>query len=124
MAYDHNRAEIIGNLGRDPELQYVGEDRAVARFSVATRRAGRPGEAPGTDWHRIVCWGGRAEFAAKYLSKGRRIFVTGRLTHRSWETSDGKTVETTEIEASQLILLDRPPDVTAAEDAEPDEVPY
>ena len=119
MTHDFNRVELIGNLGKDPDLRYVGESRALARFSLATQRPARSEQQAETDWHHLVCWGDRAEFAAKYLTKGRRVFAAGRLTYQRWETADGKTVERAEIEVNELLPLDRP---TAQ--ADEDDVPF
>lgn len=126
MAFQYNRAELIGRLGRDPELRYTAEGVAVATFRVATDRPARPGAEPETDWHQIVAWRGLGEFVGQYLTKGRLVFVAGRLTYRSWEGKDGQRRRTAEVVASEIILLDRRPEAAAPEPAPEggDDVPF
>lgn len=121
MAFSYNRTELIGRLGRDPELRSTPEGQAVTRFRLATDRPVKAGASPETDWHQLVCWGKLAEFAAQYLAKGRLVFVAGRLTYRTWEGRNGQTYHATEIIATEITLLDRrpdgiPPEVTAEGD--------
>lgn len=118
MPFSLSRAELIGRLGRDPDMRFTPDGQAVTRFSLATDRPTKPGAQPETDWHQIVCWGKLAEFAGQYLVKGRLVFVAGRLTYRSWEGQDGQRRRATEIVARELILLDRRPE---SEIQEPDE---
>ena len=105
---DLNRAMIIGRLGRDPEIRYTPDGKAVVNFSLATTdkwRDKQTGEnRERTEWHRIVAFGRIAEICGEYLSKGRQIFIEGRLRTRSWE-KDGITRYTTEIEASNMQML-------------------
>lgn len=126
MAFQYNRAELIGRLGRDPELRYTAEGVAVATFRVATDRPARPGAEPETDWHQIVAWRRLGEFVGQYLTKGRLVFVAGRLTYRSWEGKDGQRRRTAEVVASEIILLDRRPEAAAPEPAPEggDDVPF
>ena len=105
----YNRVTLIGRLGRDPDLRTSG-DQPMARFSLATDRAAARDRQPEPDWHHIVCWGQLAEFAGRYLRTGRLVLVSGRLAYRAWETSDGKTVHSAEVVASELTALDRPPE--------------
>jgi single-strand DNA-binding protein len=121
MAFAHNRAEVIGRIGHDPELRYTPDGHALTRFSVATDRPARAGAEPETDWHQVVCWNRLAEFAGQYLARGRLVFVAGRLTYRSWEGKDGQTRRSAEIVAAEIIPLDRrPAAVDPAPDAEGD----
>jgi len=105
---DLNRAMIIGRLGRDPEIRYTPDGKAVVSFSIATsdkwrdKQTGEPKER--TEWHRIVAFGRLAEICGEYLSKGKQIFIEGRLRTRSWER-DGITRYTTEIEATNMQML-------------------
>lgn len=105
---DLNRAMIIGRLGRDPEIRYTPDGRAVANFSLATtdkwkdKQSGEPRER--TEWHRIVAFGRLGEICGEYLSRGRQVFIEGRLRTRSWE-KDGVTRYTTEIEATNMQML-------------------
>jgi len=109
MPFSLNRAELIGRLGQDPEMRYTSEGQAVSKFSLATDRPAKPGTHSEPDWHSIVCWQKLAEFAGQHLTKGRLVFVAGRLTYRSWEGKDGQRHRGTEIVATELIPLDRKP---------------
>lgn len=103
-----NKAMIIGNLGRDPELRYTQSGTPVANFSVATNRKWKDNSGQlqeQTEWHRIVVFGRQAENCEKYLSKGRQVFVEGRLQTRDWEDKDGNTKRTTEIVARNVQFL-------------------
>ena len=106
-----NKVILIGNLGRDPELRYTQGGQAVTNFSLATTekfssRDGTPQER--TEWHRIVVWGKPAESCAKYLSKGRSVYVEGRLQTREWEDREGNKRSTTEINAQRVEFLGGP----------------
>jgi single-strand DNA-binding protein len=83
-----NKAILIGNLGKDPALSYTQSGTAACRFSLATSESYSPsggGERKErTDWHNIVVWGGRAEAVNKYLHKGSRVYIEGRIESRSW----------------------------------------
>lgn len=107
-----NRAMIIGNLTRDPEVRNTATGKQVASFSVATNRvwkndAGVKQEE--VEYHNIVAWGRLAEIAGQYLKKGRKIYVEGRLKTRDWVGQDGVKRNRTEIIADNFILLDRAP---------------
>jgi single-strand DNA-binding protein len=122
MPYSLNRSELIGRVGRDVELRHTREGHAVATLSLATDRPPKVGGESETDWHAIVCWDKLAELVAEYASKGRLLYVAGRLQYRSWEDKEGKTRRTAEIVASEIILLDRKPgpDLHVVGDDEPD----
>ncbi len=110
MAGYLNKALIIGNLGRDPEMRYTQSGSAVTNFSVATNRrwAGRDGEQhEETEWHNIVAWGKLAEICNEYLSKGSSVYIEGRLQTRQYEDREGITRRTTEIVALEMQMLDR-----------------
>src|SRR4051812_46404821 len=105
-----NRVMLIGNLGKDPDVQYLEGNIAVAKFPLATTetykdRAGKL--ISQTEWHTIVLWRGLAELAQKYLHKGSLIYVEGRLRTRSWEDREGNKKFATEIVADNLIMLDK-----------------
>src|SRR3954471_7128270 len=107
---------LIGRLGQDPNMRITSAGQTVTRLSLATDRPSRPGET-GTDWHQIVCWDQLAEFAGQHLTKGRLVFVAGRISYRTWEGRDGQRRRSAEIVATEIILLDRrpasdPPDPT------------
>ncbi len=106
MAQSHNRVELIGRLGGDPELRYTDDGTAVANVRLATDRPTRAGAQPQTDWHTIVCWERRAEFAAQYLTRGRLVFVAGRLAYREYEDKAGVRRVAVEIVASEIVPLD------------------
>jgi len=103
-----NKVTIVGNLGKDPEIRYTPSGMAVANFTVATtdrwkdKASGEMKER--TEWHRIVAWGRLGEICGEYLSKGRQVYIEGRLQTRSWE-KDGVTRYTTEIVASEMKML-------------------
>ena len=121
-----NRVELVGRLGGEPDMRYTADGQCVTTFRLATDRPVRPGSAPETDWHRVVCWGKLGEIAGQYLDKGRLVFVAGRLAYRAWESQDGQQRRATEIVASELILLDRRPDAEsrAADDDADDDLPF
>lgn len=103
-----NKVIIIGNLGADPELRYTQAGQAVANFRVATneRWTDKDGQTQErTEWHRIVVWGRQAENCEKYLSKGRQVYVEGRLQTREWDDKDGNKRHTTEVVASSVQFL-------------------
>ncbi len=104
-----NKAILIGNLGRDPELRYTQSGQPVANFSLATTETWNKKDGGGkeekTEWHRIVAWGRTAELCAQYLAKGRTVYVEGRLQTREWEDREGKKQRTTEIVAQTVQFL-------------------
>ena len=105
-----NKVILVGHLGRDPELRYTQNGQAVANFSLATSEsyAKRDGEREDrTEWHRIVAWGRLAEICAEYLSKGRQVYIEGRIQTREWEDREGEKRRTTEIVAREMQMLGR-----------------
>lgn len=103
-----NRVEIIGHLGRDPELRYTPAGAAVANVSIATTEKWKDdaGEAKErTEWHRVVFFNRLAEIVGQYLHKGSLVFVAGKLTTRKWQDKDGQDRYTTEINASEMKML-------------------
>jgi single-strand DNA-binding protein len=108
MAQGINKAILIGNLGRDPELRYTQNGQAVANFTLATNESwtDKGGEkVERTEWHRVVAWGKVGELCAQYLSKGRTVYVEGRIQTREWEDKDGNKRSTTEINAQTVQFL-------------------
>jgi single-strand DNA-binding protein len=106
-----NKAILIGNLGRDPELRYTQNGQAVVNFSLATSenwmdKGGERQER--TEWHRIVAWGKTGELCAQYLSKGRTVYIEGRIQTRDWEDKEGLKRQTTEINATTVQFLGGP----------------
>ena len=103
-----NKVILIGNLGRDPELRYTASGTAVANFTLATTeniRTKDGGREDRTEWHRIVAWARTAELCAQYLSKGRSVYIDGRLQTREWEDKEGQKRRTTEIVANTVQFL-------------------
>jgi len=103
-----NKVILIGRLGKDPEVRYTQDGSAVASFSVATSEEWKDKETGDkkerTEWHRIVAWRKLGELCGEYLSKGRQVYIEGKLQTRSWE-KDGVTRYTTEIVASDVQFL-------------------
>lgn len=100
---------LIGNLGADPEIRATQSGQMVATLSIATsevfnNREGQRQEK--TEWHRVVLWGKTAELAEKYLRKGRKVYIEGRIQTRSWDDPSGQKKYSTEIVASQMTFLD------------------
>ncbi len=104
-----NKVILVGNLGRDAELRYTPGGAPVATLNLATtevwndKTSGQKQEK--TEWHRIVLWGKSAESLSEYLTKGKQIFVEGRLQTRKWQDKDGHEKYTTEIRADRITLL-------------------
>ncbi len=110
MAYTLNRAQLIGNLTRDPEVRQTSGGQTVASFSVATSsswtdKMGQRQEK--SEFHNVVVWAKLAEIAQQYLRKGRKVFVEGRMQTRDWDGEDGVKRYRTEIVVDNLILLDK-----------------
>jgi single-strand DNA-binding protein len=105
-----NKVMLIGNLGKDPDIQFLEGNIAVAKFSLATTETFKDKSGKlisQTDWHTIVLWRGLAELAQKYLHKGSQVYIEGRLKTRSWEDKEGNKKFATEIVGDNLIMLDK-----------------
>jgi single-strand DNA-binding protein len=103
-----NKVILVGNLGRDAELRYTPGGAAVATLNLATTEVWNDKNQQRqekTEWHRIVLWGKQAESLQEYLTKGKQIFVEGRLQTRQWDDKDGNKRYTTEIKADRITLL-------------------
>ncbi|MDY6990410.1 MAG: single-stranded DNA-binding protein [Thermodesulfobacteriota bacterium] len=103
-----NKAILIGNLGRDPEVRYTPSGTAVANFSVATTEnwTNRDGEKQSrTEWHRVVAWGRLGETCGEYLSKGSQVYIEGSIQTNEWEDKEGNKRQTTEIRAWRMQML-------------------
>lgn len=108
MAEGLNRVMLIGNLGQDPELKFTQGGQAMLKMRLATTESymGRDNERKqSTEWHTVTMWGKRAESLNKFLSKGRTIYVEGRIQTRQWEDKEGNKRYTTDIVATNVILL-------------------
>lgn len=103
-----NKIIIVGYLGRDPELRYTPQGTPVCDFSIATteRKKDRSGEFQDqTTWFRVNLWGKQAETASQYLTKGRQVYVEGRLSQREWQDKEGNTRTSLEVQGSTIQFL-------------------
>ncbi len=105
-----NKVMLIGNLTRDPELRYTPNGTAVCSFGLATNRSWASGDdgerKEETEFHRIVAWNKLAELCGQLLTKGRKVYIEGRLQTRSWESPEGDKRQATEVVAEDMVLLD------------------
>ncbi len=105
MAGGINKVILVGNLGQDPEIRYTADGRPIANFSIATseswkdKNSGEKREK--TEWHRVVVFGKLAEICGEYLSKGKQVYIEGKLQTRKWQGQDGQDRYTTEIVIDQ-----------------------
>ena len=120
---------LVGNLGSDPEMRYTPNGKAVTSFNVATNRryttsGGESKEE--TDWFRISVWGKQAEQCNQFLSKGKQVYVEGRLHARSWEGQDGQMRTSLEVNAERVLFLGRRDSVSlpGGEEIEPEDLPF
>ena len=103
-----NKVLLLGNIGRDPEIRYTASGKAVATFTMATSQRWRDqdgNDQERTDWHRVVAWGRLGEICGEYLSKGKQVFIEGRIQSRDWEDKDGHKRTTVEVIANDMIML-------------------
>lgn len=108
MAGSVNRVILVGNLGADAELRYTGSGMAVANFRLATTEVWKDKDGQKqeqTEWHRVSLWGKMAESVAQYLTKGKQVYVEGRIQTRKWQDKDGQDRYSTEIKADRVTLL-------------------
>jgi single-strand DNA-binding protein len=103
-----NKMLLIGHLGKDPEIRYTPDGSPVATFSLATSenwtdKNGSRQEH--TEWHNIVAWNKLADLCKKYLTKGRQVYIEGRIRSREWQDREGNKRRTTEVIATQMVLL-------------------
>jgi single-strand DNA-binding protein len=127
-----NKVMIIGNLGADPEMRYTTDGTALTTFRVAASRtySGRDGEKKEeTEWFPVVTWQKLAEQCSQFLQKGRRVYVEGRLSTRSWDTPDGQKHYRTEVVAERVLFLDRAGGAPLPEEhdgapVEPEDIPF
>lgn len=112
MAGSVNKVILIGNVGKDPEVRHLENGSVVANFSIATsetykdRTTGERTE--NTDWHDIVVWRGLAEVVEKYVRKGHKVYIEGKLKKRTWQDKEGNTRYTTEVLADEMTMLSSP----------------
>lgn len=114
-----NKVVLLGNLGKDPDIQFLEKNVAVAKLSLATTEAYKDKNGKlvsKTEWHSVVLWKGLAEVAQKYLRKGSLVYLEGKLRTRSWEDRQHNSRSITEIVGDNLILLDKRGEQTTGED--------
>jgi len=124
-----NKIMLIGNLGSDPEMRYTPNGKAVTSFRMATSRryttsSGESREE--TEWFRVNVWGKQAESCNQFLTKGKRVYVEGRLRSQNWEGQDGQMRTSLEVSANRVIFLDRAAAVSLPEEGElePEDLPF
>ncbi len=108
MSRGLNKVMIIGHLGRDPEMRYTPSGRPVTTFTVATSRSWNSADGERhteTEWFNIVTWSNLAEICKQYLTKGQQVYIEGRLQTRRWEDKEGNKHSTTEIVATEMMML-------------------
>lgn len=111
MAGSVNKVILVGNLGTNPELKYLPSGQPVCEFRIATSESYRDRNEQlqeRTEWHRIVVWGKAGENCGKFLTKGQKVYVDGRLQTRTWDDKDGKKQYMTEVVANQVVFLSGP----------------
>ena len=111
MAGTVNKVILIGNLGKDPEYRMLENGSSVANFPVATSEVyidKNGNKVEHTDWHDIVVWGNLADIAEKYIKKGYKVYIEGKLKKRNWQDKDGQTRYSVDIVANELSILSRP----------------
>lgn len=104
-----NKVQLTGNLGANPEVKTTENGKTLARFSIATTdsyKNAKGEKVDDTQWHQVVAWGKTAELAEKYLQKGSRLSIEGKLINRSYEDKDGVKKYITEVVANELLFLD------------------
>tara|TARA_B100000925_G_scaffold206466_1_gene156968 strand:- start:278 stop:691 length:414 start_codon:yes stop_codon:yes gene_type:complete len=121
-----NKAILLGNLGKDPEVRRLDDGRAVANFSIATSETykNKAGErVTNTEWHNVVLWSPLAEIAESYLKKGSQVYIEGKISNRSYEDKDGIKKYVSEVVGRDITLLGRAPDSSGvqAEENKPQE---
>jgi len=112
MSSMQNKVQLIGNLGKDPEVKNLTSGKIKANFSLATSEnyINRQGEkVTETQWHNIVAWGKIAEIAENYLQKGNKVAIEGKLVHRVYDDKDGNKKYITEVVANSVMMLDSKP---------------
>jgi len=121
MSRSLNKVMLIGNLGRDPEVRYLSSGKPVANFSIATTDSWKDKEGKQmekTEWHKVVAFDKLAEICSEYLSKGKKVYIEGRLQTREWQDQSGQKRYTTEIVAQNMLMLSAkggPAEATPAE---------
>ncbi|MDP5082275.1 MAG: single-stranded DNA-binding protein [Winogradskyella sp.] len=103
-----NKVQLIGNLGKDPEIINLESGKTLAKFALATNESYKNAQGEkitDTQWHNVVAWGKTAQIIEKYVTKGKEVAIEGKLTTRSWEDKDGMKRYITEVVCSELMML-------------------
>jgi len=103
-----NKVQLIGNLGKDPEIINLDSGKKLAKFSIATNESYKNAQGEkviDTQWHNVIAWGKTAEIIENYVTKGKEVAVAGKLTTRSWEDKEGVKRYMTEVVCSELLML-------------------
>jgi single-strand DNA-binding protein len=119
-----NKVQLIGALGKDPEIRFTPDGKAIANLTIATSEVwkGKDGQkAEKTEWHRIAAFGKLAEIIGEYLKKGSKVYFEGKLQTRKWQDKQGQDRYTTEIVADKMEMLGGKP---AQEEPQPDDKPH
>ena len=123
MSGSVNKVILIGNLGKDPDVRHLENGATVANFPIATsenykdRKTGE--KVSQTEWHNIVVWRGLADITERYLKKGDKVYIEGKLRTRSWQDQDGNTKYTTEVVADNLTMLGKSADNSTSPPSQP-----
>ena len=110
----YNKITLVGNVGNDPQLKIVGDNRKVTELSLAINEKGRNGQPDKTEWYRVSLWDTRADIAANYVRKGNSVLIEGRLSVRNYVDKDGKERYSLDVLASEIVLLGTKDDNQAA----------
>ncbi|SFN52535.1 single-stranded DNA-binding protein [Salegentibacter flavus] len=108
MSTLRNKVQLIGNVGREPEIVNLESGKKIAKFPIATNEHYKNGageKITDTQWHNIVAWGKTAELVEKYVGKGKEVGIEGKLTNRSWDDKEGKMHFITEVVCNELLLM-------------------
>jgi len=117
-----NKVILVGNLGKDPEIRYTPSGTAIANFTIATSETYNKKDGSGketkTEWHNIVAFNKLAEICGEYLSKGKQVYIEGKIQYRTWDDKDGNKKYTTEIIANTMQMLGRKEEADKGNDVE------
>jgi single-strand DNA-binding protein len=122
-----NKVQLIGNVGKEPEIKYLPNGTAMASLSIATTDSfkNKSGEwEESTEWHKVVLFGTLAQNAEKYLKKGSKVYIEGKLKTRSWDDKDGKKHYMTEILGNEILFLDGKAEKKVEKKQEDDDAPF
>ena len=101
----YNKITLVGNVGNDPQLKIVGDNRKVTELSLAINEKGRNGQPDKTEWYKVSLWDAKADIAANYVRKGNPVYVEGKLSVRTYTDKDGKDRYALEVLANEIVLL-------------------